>query len=65
MEINSSLVLALLVAVIMQMKEYLKLITSLRMTCVVNVFIVRLEHAILYPECINTKKSTVSGMRWE
>ena len=26
------------------------------MVCGVNVFIVRLEHAILYPECINTKK---------
>ena len=30
------------------------------MTCGVNVFIVRLEHAILHPECINTKKA-VSG----
>ena len=27
------------------------------MTCSVNVFIVRLEHAILYPERINTKKA--------
>ena len=29
------------------------------MTCGVNVFIVRLEHVILYPEGINTKTSTV------
>ena len=35
------------------------------MACGVNVFIVQLEHAILYPECINTKKSTASCMRWE
>ena len=56
--------LALLAAVIMQMSEELKLVASLRMTFGVNVFIVRLEPAIL-PECINTKKSTVRGMRWE
>ena len=31
----------------------------------VNVFILLLEHAILYPECINTKTSTVRCMRWE
>ena len=31
----------------------------------VNVFIVQLEHAILYPECINTKTSTARCMRWE
>ena len=28
-------------------------------------FILLLEHAILYPECINTKTSTVRCMRWE
>ena len=43
----------------------IKVITSLRMACGVNVFIVRLEHAILYPECINTKTSTASCMRRE
>ena len=31
----------------------------------VNVFILLLEHAILYPECITTKTSTVRWMRWE
>ena len=31
----------------------------------VNVVIVQLEHAILYPECINTKTSTARCMRWE
>ena len=35
------------------------------MACGVNVFIVELEHAILYPECINTKTSTARCMRWE
>ena len=35
------------------------------MACGVNVFIVQLEHAILYPECINTKTSTARCMRWE
>ena len=28
-------------------------------------FIVQLKNAILYPECINTKTSTASCMRWE
>ena len=28
-------------------------------------FLVRLDHAILYPECINTKTRTASCMRWE
>ena len=28
-------------------------------------FIVQLEHAILYPECINTETSTARCMRWE
>ena len=28
-------------------------------------FIVLLEHAMLYPECFNTKTSTVRCMRWE
>ena len=35
------------------------------MTCGVNVFIVELVYAILYPECINSKTSTASCMRWE
>ena len=35
------------------------------MACGVNVFIVQLEHAILYPECINTKTSTARCVRWE
>ena len=35
------------------------------MACGVTVFIVELEHAILYPECINTKTSTARCMRWE
>ena len=48
--------LALLATVIMQMTELLKLVRSLKMTCGVNVFIVRLEHAI------NTKTSTASKL---
>ena len=28
-------------------------------------FILLMEHAILYPECIHTKTSTVRCMRWE
>ena len=28
-------------------------------------FILLLEHAILYPECINSKTSTVRCMRWQ
>ena len=35
------------------------------MACGVNVFIVQLEHAILYPECINRKTSTARCMRRE
>ena len=53
--------LALLATVIMQMTELLKLVRSLKMKCGVNVFIVRLEHAILYPEYI-TKTSTASKL---
>ena len=35
------------------------------MACGVNVLIVQLlEHAILYPDCINTKTSAASCMRW-
>ena len=35
------------------------------MACGVNVFIVKLEHAVLYPECMNIKTSTASCTSWE
>ena len=35
------------------------------MTCGVNVFIVLLELANVYPECINTKTRTASCVRLE
>ena len=35
------------------------------MICRVNVLIVLLELATVYPECINTKTRTVSCVRWE
>ena len=35
------------------------------MKCGVNVFIVLLELAIVYPEGINTKTRTASCVRWE
>ena len=49
-----ALALALLTTVIMQMTELLQLVRSFKMTCGVNVFIVRMEHAI------NTKTSIAS-----
>ena len=35
------------------------------MICGVNVYIVLLEPAIVYPECINAKLRTASCVRWE
>ena len=35
------------------------------MICDLNVFIVLLELAIVYPEYINTKTRTASCVRWE
>ena len=54
--------LVLLAAVIMQISEQLKFVTNLRIRSGENVFIVRLEHPILYPECINTKTNTAISM---